>query len=423
MRISFSPVLIIVFGLAGFGFLAGPFLAQAADLEVNFTPDPLFSEGNFLPGDTITGSAAVINNSSETQRVITEAINKTDPDGLGGKLNLEIKEGATSIFNDTLAAFFAAGEVFLSDLAGNSSTTYDFIVSFLSSSDNVYQGKVLGFDLLLGFEGSEESGGGGGTGGGGGGGGGSYAGSPSGLLIPDESVVAVGTSTTTAVITWDTSFFSTSRVIYAGPGEAHSLDLSDTADDPPKYGYERTTAEFDTPADVNGVKDHSVTLSGLLPGETYFYRVISHASPDTISKEYSFTTAVSGVSEEGGAPEAGQEETAPLSGLPGAGSAGAGVVSPAEIAIGPQAPAPEGAGQGAEILPETGELQPEAGAEPEAGEALPALEQEGPLAAAFPAALLQASVFGIVPGYVELISALLILLVIWLALRRRPRGK
>lgn len=60
---------------------------------------------------------------------------------------------------------------------------------------------------------------------------------------------------------------------------------------PPNYGYSFSTSESDTPANTNGVTLHTVVLTGLVPGTTYYYRTISHASPDTISYERSFTTS------------------------------------------------------------------------------------------------------------------------------------
>jgi len=52
----------------------------------------------------------------------------------------------------------------------------------------------------------------------------------------------------------------------------------------PKYGYERTTLEYSTK-----VFNHSITISGLIPGTVYYYRAVSHGSL-AISYEHSFTT-------------------------------------------------------------------------------------------------------------------------------------
>lgn len=83
---------------------------------------------------------------------------------------------------------------------------------------------------------------------------------------------------TTAVITWTTDRPTTSRVVYDivphyGLGSA------------PNYGYAYSTA-----ADPNHVTSHSVTISGLLAGTTYFFRVISEGSPTAVGGESYFQT-------------------------------------------------------------------------------------------------------------------------------------
>lgn len=257
--------------------------AAAGDLEVIFESQPLFSEANFLPGGETARFIKVKNNTSDSKNIIIEAINKSDPDGFASQLTLDIKEGLTSRYSDTLENFFAAGEVALSFLAGNGAQTqYDVTIGFTSASDNTYQGKTLGFDLLVGFEGAEdipsEAGSNAISTDSNGGGGGGIA----GLSIANESTnVADETGVT---ISWFTSYKSTSRVIYGTVSGVFDFAAQ------PNYGYPFSSAEFDTPANPNGVTFHQVALSGLTPGTTYYYRTISHASPDTISYERSFTT-------------------------------------------------------------------------------------------------------------------------------------
>lgn len=87
--------------------------------------------------------------------------------------------------------------------------------------------------------------------------------------------LAIGTSYTEARITWFTNKPTTSRVVYDTVG--HFLG------DEPNYGYAFSTVE-----DSSKVTFHSVTLTGLDAGRTYFYRVISHGSPVAISGEGTF---------------------------------------------------------------------------------------------------------------------------------------
>ena len=84
----------------------------------------------------------------------------------------------------------------------------------------------------------------------------------------------------TATIQWDTNLLATSQVIYGPvPPGGYILNTGIL----PYLGYPLGTTE-------NGTKvlNHSVTLTGLAPG-TYVYRVVSRASPPTVSVEHTFT--------------------------------------------------------------------------------------------------------------------------------------
>jgi len=285
-----SIILLAVFSV-GFSFTPSA-VAQNGNLVVQFERTPLFNETNFVPGEGITRWVKVTNNSGDSQRIAVETINENDPDNFGSQLDLVIKEGITTLYSNTLNNFFNAGETYLSDLNNGTTTQYDFTITFNSASGNPYQGRILGFDLLVGFQGTE---GGlppappGGDGGGGGGG------LPPGLSILDESVRVTDIEETSVTIIWTTSYFSTSYVIYGTGAEAHTLDLSDNAGVPPKYGYSHTTPEYDTSPKVTA---HSVTIIGLNPATTYYFRAVSHASL-AISRQFSFTTLeFSGFTEE-----------------------------------------------------------------------------------------------------------------------------
>ena len=282
---------LLLFAFATGAFFASPVSAQENSLIVEFENTPLFSEANFLPGNSVTRFAKVTNNTEETKSIIIEAINTTGSSDLGDVLNIKIMEGATVLYNDTLSNFFGVGETFLSELAGNGvQTQYDITVSFQSlASDSELWEKSLSFDVLIGFQGEEEVAepppiGGGSIGGGGGRLG--TASSPRGLTIPSETVRVTDINETSVTVLWDTSFFSTSQVIYAAEGEPRALDLS-----APNYGYPHAAPD---PEDVNKVLFHSVTITGLIPETTYYFRVVSYASPPTISREHNFETLALG---------------------------------------------------------------------------------------------------------------------------------
>lgn len=264
--------------LFGIGF------AYAANLIVDFEYDPLFSEADFKPGDAVVRWVKVSNNSGQTMPIAAEAINVFD-DGLGDVLYLEITEDSSTLFDGTLAEFFDEGEYYLSDVANGIQAQYDFSVTFHPEAGNDYQETTLGFDLIVGFQGE------GGTPPGGGGGGGTIL--PPGLVITGEKEIGCDEEPCdTVVIEWNTSFGATSQVIYSSEFESHSLDLG-----LPNYGYAHAEP---VPEDSNRVLLHSVTLTGLQPCTTYYYRAVSHASPPTVGQEQSFTMCCP---EEGGPGE------------------------------------------------------------------------------------------------------------------------
>jgi len=119
---------------------------------------------------------------------------------------------------------------------------------------------------------------------GGGGGGGTATPTEPGINISLENNFEP--TTNGAVITWQTDHQGSSYVIYAREGEKHALNLLDVSGTPPKYGYERTTPEYDLDAKVI---DHIVALTGLDPNTIYYYRVVSHGSL-VIGDEKTFRT-------------------------------------------------------------------------------------------------------------------------------------
>ena len=289
MRIRLAAVLLVA-------WLVVPTGATAADndLVAQFQSAPLFSEINILPGNELGRWIKVANNTAESKNIIIEAINQSDPGGFAGVIDIGIwQEGVRRYGTTTLADFFDNGEALLSSLAGGGTMTqYDVVLAFQPGAGNAYQEKSVGFDILIGFQGENgvsdgDGGGGGGNGGngnGGNGGGGGGGGAPQGLSIFDEGTALTDVAETSATIQWTTSYRSTSRVIYGTVAGAFDYSL------PQNYGYPFSTVESNTPANPNGVFNHSVTITGLTPGTTYYYRTISHASPDTISREQRFTT-------------------------------------------------------------------------------------------------------------------------------------
>lgn len=292
-----AGIILTILGMSS--LLVSPVFANGAGdaLTVDFENDPLFDQANFLPGQSVTRWVKVTNNSGESKRIATQAINVDDPDYLGNALILEIREEgvATPSFSGPLTSFFNVGEVYLSDLGDGGDTQYNFSVSFYPGTYNTLQGKSLMFDFLVGFQGEE----GGVPPGSGSGSGGSL---PPGFTILEDSIRVTNVQETSVTITWNTTYFSTSQVIYGAEGESHILDLNDTSG---TYGYEYATPEYDTNPKVTG--NHSVTIYGLAPETSYYFRCLSHASPPSISRGHSFVTLADTGETETGKEEGGKE--------------------------------------------------------------------------------------------------------------------
>jgi hypothetical protein len=295
---------IVIFG-AGFLFASPTNATELPPLYVEWSVSgtdgwqpltgAIFNEVNFLPGNAVIRYIRVTNSSGETQRIALETINESDNNGLASQMTLVIEEGATGIFNNTLRHFFDQGATFLSNLSDGATTVYKLTITFNSDANNDYQEKTVGFDILVGFEGTEgglpptEPGEGNGEtisgssasmGGGGGG-------LVMGLTIQDEVTLCI--SETDTIIRWLTSYKSTSRVVYGTQSGVFDLTKAN-------YGYQFSTLEEDNtpPISVNGVTGHEVDVLGLTPFTTYYFRAISHASPDTVGREMSFTTLKAG---------------------------------------------------------------------------------------------------------------------------------
>ena len=84
------------------------------------------------------------------------------------------------------------------------------------------------------------------------------------LTIHTISTNCEGTDTGNVVVTWHTNLDATTRVVY-GPTSVPTIGFA------PNYGYPSSTAE-----DTSVMKRiHSVTISGLTAGATYYFRPIS----------------------------------------------------------------------------------------------------------------------------------------------------
>jgi len=273
-------ILIASFALLAIGLLPVSSVSAVSNFTVNFEQAPLFSEANFLPGQDVVRWVDVTNNSAEIETIGVNAKNYTScsENCFSDQIKLKITDGTNSLYEASLTDFFAVGEKKLSDVGADNTQRYYFTITFVPDAGNQYQNNQVGFDFDIGIFGQETIGDGGIDGGvvtpGGGGG---YFGGDTGLIIFDEASSPVVSGQTH--ITWETNHPATSRVIYSSQYEVHFFDLNN----PPNYGYSHSTVEDSSP-----VIDHSMNISGLTPGVTYYYRVVSRGS-FAISEEHSFT--------------------------------------------------------------------------------------------------------------------------------------
>ena len=295
---AFQISLIAIVFFAGSLFAINTVLAEdhpnpnADNLIVEFIPDPLFNASNFLPGDSKIGKAKVINNTLESKRIATETINYSTTfiledvpdDDLSRALLIIIRKksgndiyGGSSLTGPkTLFEFYKNGETYLSDVPSGETEEYEFEISFPKSMGNKWQGMITKFDIIVGFQDEDGQ---------------ILAGEklPQGLIIKD--IKAYDITKNSAKVKWWTSYNATSQVVYCKTKDKKcSLDLNDNTDTPPLYGYKYTTGEEHSPANENGVTYREITITGLNKNTTYYFRCISHASPPTVSRGYSFTT-------------------------------------------------------------------------------------------------------------------------------------
>jgi hypothetical protein len=270
------------------GFSLAPFNQALADTGhvaiISFESSPLFGATDILPGDSVSKYVTVANQVNDNIIVTTAAVNPSDLDHLGDQMNLTIKKGAAVLYDDTMTAFFNAGNIDLGQLASGQTGQFDYTVTFNSGAGNDLQGKTMAFDISVTAQASESVGGetytvASSDGGGGGSGGMAYTFNE--LIISNLGAnLNAQAGETSIIVTWTTNKPATSRVIYdliAHPDL--SLEL------PPNYGYANSTI-----LDANKVIGHSVIITGLTPGTTYYLRPLSSASPEKYGGEIAVTT-------------------------------------------------------------------------------------------------------------------------------------
>jgi len=130
------------------------------DLTVNWgigigDVGPIFNESNIAPGFTDTKTVNVANGATSPRQVAVRGILTSDAGNMDSVMNIEIKEGPTLLYANTLEQFFAdsAGPngVELSLLNNGNNTDYSFKVTFGEDAGNDFQNQAIIFDIQIGI--------------------------------------------------------------------------------------------------------------------------------------------------------------------------------------------------------------------------------------------------------------------------------
>lgn len=246
-------LLVVLFGM--------PPLSLAA-LNVTFEATPLFSNADVKPGDSVSRTVTVANTGSESEDVIADLTN-TFSDGLADVMNLSIASGGATFADTSFADLFTVDPIALDALAPGDIATYTFTASLPRTVGNEYQLATLGFDVVIGFAGGEQTsdvtrtfGVGGGTSGG------------QRFELFNERVASVAQQS--ALVAWNTNRDSSSYVV-CGNLDDGPFRLQPEAE---FFGY-----SFAVPEVAADTVTHGLVVPDLVPG-TYECRPASREAAD-----------------------------------------------------------------------------------------------------------------------------------------------
>jgi Mg-chelatase subunit ChlD len=179
-----------------------------------------------------------------------DGINENSADlALALERSLEAADNGITIF--TIGVGNEVNEVMLQTIADNTGGTYYFIPTAGELEDIFNQ--ISSEACLIDDEIEEEL----------------------SVKVFDSRIMSVSDNSVT--VSWLTNIPATSRVIY--DTVPHPV-----LGDAPNYGYEWSTEEYSTKTYF-----HVVTIAGIDPGETYYWRPVSHGSGEKVGEETSFS--------------------------------------------------------------------------------------------------------------------------------------
>lgn len=135
-----------------------PFIVEASsDLSVDYgstSTSPLFKISDFAPGETITKSIIVYNNSNRQKFISIKGKSRNESGQFASVLNLEITNGDGTLYgNKNLKQFFLESSdthgIFLSSIQARSKNKFQLTVNFQQKAGNEFQANRLSFDLQV----------------------------------------------------------------------------------------------------------------------------------------------------------------------------------------------------------------------------------------------------------------------------------
>lgn len=169
---------IATLSILGLGLLIMPAAALAGDIDVTCSSGgpcslspantPLFNTTNMAPGQSVTRTVDVTNNTDDVCEIGLELDNASvQPQGFGSMLFTLLdsngslygtSDGSGGATNDkTLDDLFNDGVINFGDVSDGDTRTYEWTVTFDTNAGNNYQGATFNFDFDMVFECLESS--------------------------------------------------------------------------------------------------------------------------------------------------------------------------------------------------------------------------------------------------------------------------
>ncbi len=115
----------------------------------------IFTVNNMAPGDSEDRNVIVTNGAPTIRPVAIKGTNLVETDALSGVMDIEITDGVTTLYTNTLQQFFADSldpdGIPLSNHNGGQTKTYSIIVTFQEGAGNEFQDQELSFNLVIGI--------------------------------------------------------------------------------------------------------------------------------------------------------------------------------------------------------------------------------------------------------------------------------